>query len=75
MQRFGQLFPLWAVLASVLACLQPDWFTWMRPAIVPRPGVIMFSTWHNLSGSTLAGIWSRSPPEPDAAGRPRGRNA
>lgn len=36
------LFPLWALLGSLLAYARPDWFAPLKPAIVPLLGVVMF---------------------------------
>jgi BASS family bile acid:Na+ symporter len=47
-------FPLLALLCSALAYWQPDWFTPLRPAILPLLGLIMFGmgatlTWRQFS--------------------------
>lgn len=41
MTRITALFPLWALLASALAYLRPEWFTAAKPAIVPLLGIVM----------------------------------
>jgi BASS family bile acid:Na+ symporter len=38
----ARLFPLWAVLGSLLAYFIPHWFTPWKPAIVPLLGIVMF---------------------------------
>lgn len=40
--RLVQLFPLWAILLSLVAYWQPLEFTGLKPAIIPLLGVIMF---------------------------------
>lgn len=40
--RITHLFPLWALLFSLLAYLQPDFFTGYKSTIVPLLGIVMF---------------------------------
>ena len=49
-----RLFPVWALLFSLIAYLFPALFTSLKPAIVPLLGVVMFGmgmtlTWHSFS--------------------------
>ena len=48
MQKFNQLFPLWAILLTVAAIIARDTFVLLEPAIVPLLAGIMF-----LMGLTL----------------------
>lgn len=43
MKRFVQLFPLWAILLSIVAYHQPEPFTELKSSIIPLLMVIMFS--------------------------------
>ena len=48
------LFPLWALLGSVLAYAQPQWLAPLKPAIVPLLGLVMFGmgitlTWREFA--------------------------
>ncbi len=52
--RITRLFPLWAILFSILAYRTPGLFIELKPAIVPLLGVVMFGmgmtlTWQNFS--------------------------
>jgi len=40
--RVTTLFPLWAVLGSLLAYYAPHWFAPWKSAIVPLLGIVMF---------------------------------
>ena len=40
---FTRLFPLWAILACMLALSVPDWFTALQGLIVPLLAVVMFA--------------------------------
>lgn len=42
LNKFTSTFPLWAILLSVIAYLVPDFFTDMKPAIIPLLVIIMF---------------------------------
>jgi BASS family bile acid:Na+ symporter len=53
------LFPLWALLGSVLAYLRPDWLAPLKPAIVPLLGVVMFAMGVTLTWRELAAVWQR----------------
>ncbi|MBW9267292.1 MAG: bile acid:sodium symporter family protein [Candidatus Thiodiazotropha sp. (ex. Lucinisca nassula)] len=49
-----RLFPIWALLFSLIAYAEPDLFVDMKPAIVPLLGVVMFGmgmtlTWKNFT--------------------------
>ncbi len=48
-QRFTQLFPLWAILFSLFAWWQPQWLVAGKPAIVPLLMLIMFGMGLSLS--------------------------
>lgn len=48
-QRLTQLFPLWAILISLLAWWQPQWLVGGKPAIVPLLMLIMFGMGLSLS--------------------------
>jgi BASS family bile acid:Na+ symporter len=54
MQSITTLFPLWAVLFSVLAYWQPDLFVAARPAIVPLLGIVMFGMGMTLTWQDFA---------------------
>jgi len=50
---FTTLFPLWAILLSVLAFFSPEYFSGLKPAIIPLLTVVMFGmgmtlTWSNF---------------------------
>ncbi len=50
---FTTLFPLWAILLSVVAFFSPDYFSGLKPAIIPLLMVVMFGmgmtlTWSNF---------------------------
>ncbi|WP_347331872.1 hypothetical protein [Marinimicrobium locisalis] len=113
-EPINRLFPLWAIAFSIVAMVQPHWFTSLAPAIqgllslvmftmgltlshhdflrvarAPKPillGMVLqftvmplaalanqffsataalpgalFSIWHNISGSLLAGYWKSRP--------------
>jgi len=52
--RLTALFPLWALLGTGLAYAAPEAFTWLKPAIVPLLGLVMFGmgmtlTWQNFA--------------------------
>ncbi|MES9946148.1 MAG: bile acid:sodium symporter family protein [Candidatus Thiodiazotropha sp.] len=52
--QITRLFPLWAVLFSLMAFGKPDLFIDLKPAIVPLLGVVMFGmgmtlTWRNFT--------------------------
>ena len=47
--RLTQLFPLWALLFSLLAYFQPQWLVAGKPAIVPLLMLIMFGMGLSLS--------------------------
>lgn len=52
--QITRLFPLWALLFSMLAYGKPDLFIDLKPAIVPLLGVVMFGmgmtlTWQNFT--------------------------
>lgn len=53
------LFPLWAVLLSVLAYVLPECFAPLRPAIVPLLGVVMLGMGMTLTASDFAGVVRR----------------
>lgn len=43
MRLFTRWFPAWAILLSLLAWLQPEWFAILKPAILPLLALIMFA--------------------------------
>ncbi|MCU7852502.1 MAG: bile acid:sodium symporter family protein [Candidatus Thiodiazotropha sp. (ex Monitilora ramsayi)] len=52
--RITRLFPVWALLFSLVAYVIPGFFVVLKPAIVPLLGVVMFGmgmtlTWHSFS--------------------------
>lgn len=59
MTLFARLFPLWAVLASVLAYLRPALLTPAEPAIVPLLGVVMFAMGITLTPASFAAVLRR----------------
>jgi len=54
MQSITTLFPLWALLFSVLAYWQPELFAAARPAIVPLLGIVMFGMGMTLTWQDFA---------------------
>jgi len=59
MQRITTLFPLWAVLFSLLAFWQPSLFASAKPAIVPLLGVVMFGMGMTLVWQDFASVLRR----------------
>jgi len=57
-----RLFPLWAVLASLLAFLQPGWVAGLKPAIVPLLGLVMFGMGITLTGRNFLTVLQRPLP-------------
>jgi BASS family bile acid:Na+ symporter len=53
------LFPLWALLCSGLAYWQPQWFTPLKPAIVPLLGIVMFGMGVTLTWRQFAAVLQR----------------
>lgn len=51
--RVTRLFPLWALLGSLLAWLQPGWFSPLQTAIVPLLGLVMFGMGITLTGENF----------------------
>ncbi len=49
MARFNSLFPLWALLLSLLAFFKADWFTGLGDLIVPLLALVMFIMGLNLN--------------------------
>jgi BASS family bile acid:Na+ symporter len=56
MQSITTLFPLWALLFSVLAYWQPELFVAARPAIVPLLGIVMFGMGMTLTWQDFAQV-------------------
>lgn len=54
LQRYTDLFPLWAVLLSVVAFLAPTSFAPLAPGITPLLGVVMLAMGLGLSGRDFA---------------------
>jgi BASS family bile acid:Na+ symporter len=59
MQRITTLFPVWALLFSLLALWQPDWLTGLKPAIVPLLGVVMLGMGMTLTWQSFAAVLRR----------------
>lgn len=57
--RITHGFPLWALLASLLAAWQPQWFAFARPGIVPLLGLVMFGMGLTLTPSSFLGVLRR----------------
>ncbi|MCG6940272.1 MAG: bile acid:sodium symporter family protein [Thiohalocapsa sp.] len=53
------LFPLWALLGSALAYVQPHWLTPLKPAIVPLLGLVMFGMGVTLTWRQFAAVLRR----------------
>lgn len=51
-----KLFPVWAIILSATAFLFPDFFTWLRPAIIPLLSVVMFCMGMTLKWSDFKEI-------------------
>jgi BASS family bile acid:Na+ symporter len=54
-----RLFPLWAVLGSLLAWQVPHWFAMLKPAIVPLLGLVMFGMGITLNASHFLTVLQR----------------
>jgi len=59
LDRYTDLFPLWAVLLSVVAFVTPGAFAPLAPAITPLLGVVMLAMGLGLSGSDFALVFKR----------------
>lgn len=57
--RLIQLFPVWAVVLSVIAYQQPQLFTPLREAIVPLLSIVMFGMGLTLTPANFAEVLSR----------------
>ncbi len=55
-------FPVWALLGSALALLQPGWFAGWKPAIVPLLGLVMFGMGITLTGRNFLTVVQRPVP-------------
>ena len=53
------LFPLWALLGSLLAWMMPGWFAPLKPAIVPLLGLVMFGMGMTLTGRDFLNVLRR----------------
>ena len=62
MTHFTRLFPLWAVLGSLLAVLQPDWLVPLKGAIVPMLGLVMFGMGITLTTENFLAVPRRPLP-------------
>jgi len=60
MRIMTNLFPVWAVLLSILAFFQPELFTSLKSAIVPLLILIMLSMGLTLKASDFANVLSSS---------------
>ena len=58
-QRLTQLFPLWALLFSLLAWWQPQWLVAGKPAIVPLLMLIMFGMGLTLRWDDFRQVFKR----------------
>ncbi|MEQ3725340.1 bile acid:sodium symporter family protein [Alcanivorax sp.] len=58
-QRLTQLFPLWALLFSLLAYWQPQWLVGGKSAIVPLLMLIMFGMGLSLSWDDFRRVFTR----------------
>lgn len=56
MNRITSLFPLWALLFSLLALWRPDWFAGGKPLIVPLLGLVMFGMGMTLTWRSFAEV-------------------
>lgn len=56
MQRFINLFPIWAIALAVLAYSQPQPFVALKGGIVPLLGVVMFCMGMTLTGRDFIGV-------------------
>ena len=54
-----RLFPLWAVILSIAACLWPDFFVSFKSAIVPLLAVIMFGMGMVLSWDDFQNVFKK----------------
>ena len=59
LNRMTQLFPLWALLFSLLAYWQPQWLVAGLPAIVPLLMLIMFGMGLSLSWENFRRVFKR----------------
>lgn len=59
LKRATDLFPLWALLFSLLAWQVPEWFVPLRPAIVPLLGLVMFGMGATLLPRDFARVTRR----------------
>lgn len=59
-ERLNRLFPVWAILISVIAAWQPGWFTGFAPQIKLLLAIIMFAMGLTLSRDDFLGV-IRSP--------------
>ena len=62
MTHFTRLFPLWALLGSLLALLQPAWFVPLKGAIVPMLGLVMFGMGITLTTENFLTVLRRPLP-------------
>ncbi|RLE26129.1 MAG: bile acid:sodium symporter, partial [Actinobacteria bacterium] len=53
------LFPLWALLGSLLAWMMPGGFAPLKPAIVPLLGLVMFGMGMTLTGRDFLNVLRR----------------
>lgn len=62
MSLLTSLFPLWALAASLLAWLFPDWFAGLKPAIIPLLGLVMFGMGITLTVGNFTAVLRRPLP-------------
>ena len=58
-QQLTQLFPLWALVFSLLAWWQPQWLVAGKPAIVPLLMLIMFGMGLTLRWDDFRQVFKR----------------
>ncbi len=57
--RVTALFPLWAILLSLMAYLQPGLFVGLKPAILPLLGIVMFGMGMTLTWEHFRAVLQR----------------
>ncbi|MGD2055255.1 MAG: bile acid:sodium symporter family protein [Gammaproteobacteria bacterium] len=57
--KVTRLFPLWALLACLVAVVLPEWFLPLKPAIVPLLGMVMFGMGTSLTANSFMTVMQR----------------